>query len=572
MQTRIFGMLDATWFRRTVLALYTVGLAGVIAAYIGISLLSVQTSVYLRGPETLEKGRPNAVRGVVLDAQKGQFRRDVEGTFRLRPMPPDATTETSSQGPVSFPLGSARPNSRGLLHTQLTLPDDVPTGPSTLVFRADGPGIEPFEAETAIEVVARDSAPPSWPDRTPRIGDETRRERLEEGPVLESRGDLRVDILPLDGEFARGLTNRVYLRTYDRSTGEPVSANVQFESVEGMGRWGLKSELPETVSTDEMGIARIEWEPAGGQKWQLVARERLGDAIDRERERRTGRATIHAHTVAAQFVTRLESPLLVESRPVRGDVRSLFRSNDVYIDLIRGDEWLTATETSLQSREASFALQTPEFDDEQWLYCIQVYSGLYTIGHAWDVARAVEASGRNASAHRRALDRTVAWIAEHRDDPYFEHLDGERVFDEETTYGANEMEGWLRAYLEAIPRQFESSQTLLNPQKADRRALEAWKDRVQRDLMLPIVLALIIALLFVLHAVVTGMLEDRAHRETLRDLDVEMELDGALPDDEMLSAEATERRARWRRYVLIAIVVATFVLFGLGLLQMLSYM
>ncbi len=573
MQTSPSDMLASTWFRYTVIALYAVGLAGVIGAYIGISLLDVQTSAYFRGTDTLEKGRGHAVRGVVLDASKGTFRTDVQVTFRLYPEPPEAIADSEPDPSSHFVLGTARPNQRGLIHTQLELPAgrDIPSGPSTLVLQATGSGLETFEARTRVRVRASESTTPTWPEPTSRLADETRRRRLSGEAVRESSGDLRVDILPFDGAFARGLTSRAYLRTYDRSTGEPVPATVRFETVEARGQWGQDDQLPQQLETDRMGIASFEWRPAGGQRWTLVARERLGEAIDRERPRRTGESTIRVYTVASQFVVQLESPVWVEDRPVRGSLHTLFRSSDVFLDLFRGDEWLAAGETSIQDRQASFALESPDLGPSQWLYRIQAYSGLYSVEEAWDVAYAVGASGRNPSDYRESLQRVVAWMAEHRDDPYFEYLDRETPFEADDS-NLSELETWLRAYLEAIPRHVERSDSLFNTLEADRRELESWKDEIQRDLMIPIVLALVIALLVILYAVVTGILESRAHRETLRELDVDLEFDESLEIDGTLSEQATERRARLRRYLLIGISVATFVFFGLGLLQILSYM
>lgn len=574
---RLREIFSSSRFRGATLGLYVLFLTAVVAVYIGVSLLEVQTAAYVRGESVLEKGEPNPVRGGILEAPTGLFRRDVEVEFFLRPSTGAENEKTKADERIS--LSAAVPRRMGVFHEALIVPDSTEPGTYELVLEARGPSFERFEASSRVEVVESGAAEPDWPSRTSRISNEERREELESGPIEAESGEIAVDVLPFDGELSRGLPGRVFLRTYEADSGKPVSATVHFDEIEAMGRWGRGSELPSTVTTDGLGLAELQLEPVGGQKWHVRAEERLTSGSERE-EPRSGTATLLIHTVASQLSIEMRRPIVRGERLVQGKIANLFRDGVLYVDLYGNDRWLHGTDTPVGDRIGAFETTLPEgAEGESWLYRLQAHRGLYGAGDSWDSTYFVDSSVLEESGRRSILERVAAFVAEHREeDPYFERVAESEAIASASSEGTATLETGLRAYLAAIPRTFSRTETLFNTRAADREAYENWKDEVHSDLMIVIVVGLMGGLGVLAYVVLAGVRRHREHDERLRDVDDDLaashdaEAYDALPG-EGLEPEAGGIISESIQYVTLAFVaLATFVMFALGLMLLLSYL
>lgn len=595
---RLHAILSRTWVRRSVLGLYTSVLALTIAGYMGVSWLQLQTVAYVRGSSVLYKDRPHVVRGVIRDAPSGRLRSQVEvGFFLLEPnegeegAPRRSKRSAESDEVEGALLGTATPGGSGIFEASFDVPESIEPGTYDLALRAQGPTMEPFEAFRQVEVRREKDPGVTWPAKTTRISNEERRRDLESGPVRSQEGAVQIDVLPLDGELARGLTNRLYLRTYDAESGEPVAARVVFEDVEGMGRWsGEGAEHPETVETDQMGLAEVPLEPIGGQEWDLRAEptEQLGESggvsggegsNGDERERggsveSSGTATLRLHTVPTQVSVYVGRPIVQSRRRIQGAIRSLFQSGDLLVDLYRGDDWLMASRSTLRDRRAEARLDVPQTAANDWLIRLQLARGFYDAGNNWETQYVVDSAGLEGDGIRSALERLAGWIAEHRaDDAYFQHV-AETDAPAWEAAGPKKREMWLRAYLSAIPRHFSRPETLISTKKRDREALASWKRDVQSKLMYAVGIGLAGGLAMLMYVVLVGVRRHRQHEKELREVDTELaaeQFDGEpYGDDNWLVAESTADNLRAGLLGLVALT--TFAMFAAGIMLLLSYM
>lgn len=574
MNERLREAFQSASLRWTVIGLYVLSLGLTIGVYIGVSVLDVPTAAYFRGSANLEKGRPNAVRGVVLNARTGKFRRDVEVDFHLQSRGGDTSSEgsESSQKVAGKQIGEGRPGLGGIVHAKLEVPEEIETGAHELVVQADGSRMDPFRATTSVRVKSGGDGD-LWLSSESRFTDPERQEEWSAGPVVEQNGELAVDVLPPDGEVPRGLPTTMHLVTYDAETGEPVSAEVRFETIEGLGQWGQEVDMPESIETDEMGLASVSLEAAGGQKWSLAASELDAPGDEEPRE---GTAKLQIHTVASQISLSLERPYVGRDRRVRGRVDTLFQGGELLVDVYRGPEWLTATGLGLKARKGDFEFDAQTVQAEGgWLYRLQMSRDFYSAGNAWDVAHLVALETASKQGIREAVGRTVSLVAEERDDAsYFDYVASEERV-EDVTAGKDELEDWLSAYLRAIPRHFARGETLFNSQEADRDELEAWKDEVQSDLMVVIIAALVGGFAVLLYVIVAGIRRNRRHDRRLREVDDELAADDEESDSADLEPDVSSTgplSGRLQAGLLGVVAVATLVMFALGLILLLSYL
>ena len=572
---RLRDILQSSWFRRTVLALYVSLLSITIGIYIGISMLEVRTAVFFRGDAEIEKGRPNAVRGVVLNAKTGRFRRKVAVDFVLTGPDVEETDDSAALFERAEFLGSTRPSDDGVVELPLEVPEEVEPGDYRLWLRARGPAIDDYTANRKVEVVEKSEDRERWLPQVSRIADEKRRERFSRGPIIEESGAIAIDVLPLDGEVPRGLPGNIYLVTYDAETGEPVSATVTFDKVEGIGQWGGQADLPTQVETDALGLAPISLEAVGGQKWTVTADE---TAEREEGEERIGTATIEIHTVASQMALELDRPFVRPGGDITGDLHSLFRSGALQLDLYRGRPWLLATHTSIgDGRTARVEIGLPDnAGSDGWLYRIQASRGVYGAGASWDVVHVLAPPANRTSALRGTLGRLTALIAENRDEhPYFQYLADEHLVRKIPANRAR-IVGWTAAMTHALPRHFSRPGTLFNNQKAERKALETWIDEAQSDLMIPIIAALVGGLAVLLYVGIAGWRRKREHEQHLKEIDddlaMEAEASGEASGLEEASEVETEAGGDLLAWLLAVVALATLVMFGLGLLLLLTYL
>ncbi len=575
---RLRALYRHPWSRRAVLGVYVALLFATIAVYIGLSTLDVHTAGYFRGASELERGRPNAVRGVILNARTGKFRREVEVAFWLRERGSGGESGDEWEAhdvppPGSLgrdPLAEARPGPGGLVHTVLQVPEAVEAGDYELVVRADGPGIDAFSAATPVTVAAASDEIERWLPAVSRVSDPERRQEVADGPVVDRQGDLAVDLLPPDGEAPRGLPTEMHLVTYDAETGEPVEAAVTFEETEGLGQWGQTADLPDRVETDAMGVAPVSVEAAGGQEWTVSAEELGGGDTS---ELRRGEATFEIHTVASQLSLSLERPYVGPRGRLRGRVYTLFVGDELLVDLYRGAEWLMPTSFALEGRSGRFEFEPTGVEpSEEWLYRLQLSRDFYGAGEAWDAAHLVALEEVDESALREALGRTAELVAGHRDEsPYFRYVaEGGTISQIAAT--RTQLEGWLTAYLEALPRHFARPGTLFNTQERDRERLEAWADELQSDLLIVIVIAFVGGFAVLAYVIVVGVRRTREHDRQLRAVDDELAV-GEAENGEGVEPESGGGLGERLQAVLLGLVgVATLVMFALGLILLLSYM
>ncbi|QDG51623.1 hypothetical protein FIV42_12955 [Persicimonas caeni] len=549
--------LTSPTFRHTAIGLYVVCLAALIGVYVWVSLLQVEYAAYIQGDQTFEKGRPNAMRGVVLDAPSGQFIRGagieltlVDGTYES-----DEKLDSLLALP-STGVAKARTAPSGHVHLKATVPEDWTAGEQALVVRADGSNVENFRTGSKIAVAERTAPVDYWPRRTERLPKDDGRRGTK--TVASSEGPIQIELLPADGRVSRGLRSEVFLRTVDRETKEPVSVALVFEKAEGM----RQGDLPKELRTDEMGLARLDIVAMTDQTWTLATKP------EREGEEPSS-AKLHVTTVPTQVALQMNEPLAVSGEPADGVVYSLFQSGGVMVDLYNGDDWVDAAAFGIRPDRSGVRAKVPALDEEGLLYRVQVYKSIYDAGGAWDIEYLVAAEGRGLDDYQQAAQKLADYVAERTDDPYFDAVAGSDVF--VTTVDTAKLRLWIVAMLEAVPRHFDAPPLLINSQKAAREKLAAWKDDVKGDLMILTAIALLIGLAVVGYLVLMGVKSYQQQNQMLRDVELEMSLDEE-GDEAYAQLDKSINEANWVAGLQIFIVVATLVFFTLGILLLLSYL
>lgn len=561
--------------QRAAIVAYVACLAGLIVVFVFISMMQVEHAAYIQAAPTLEKERPNVMRGMVLDAQRGTRLTGaiVEVELLDGSYEGDETLERVSElDPTQIARG--RTERSGYVHLAAEVPAERAAGEQALVLRAESSGIDEFRVGRTIEVVERSVATDYWPERTDRLPEDDERRGAE--IVRDSEGPIRIDVLPADAQVSRGLRSRVYLRTTDRDTGAPVAAKLRFEEAEGM----REGKFPERLETDRLGLARVDFVPVTDQSWTLEA-QAAGQSDQRDKRDKQGkqdqsepsRTKLDIQTTPAQVSLQMQDVLAVAGRPVDGAVDSLSGSGGLMVDLYNGDDWVDASTFGLRREGSGVRVNVPELDDRGLLYRVQVYGSLYDPGGAWDVEYLVAADGRQLSDYQQAAQALAEYISEHSDDSYFGHLAEQNIF--ATTTSRTELRGWIEAMLLAVPRHFDAPPILINSQKQARDELDAWKKDVKADLILLTALALLIGLAVVGYLVLMGIRNYRDQNRMLRDVDFEMSLDEDEYGGYGQGAGELDRSIAHGNVVAglqIFIVVMTLILFTLGILLLLSYL
>ncbi len=550
--------------QKAAIALYVVCLVALIVAFVSVSLMKVERAAYIQGPSALEKGRPNAMRGVLLDAPSGRFLTDTDVDLSLiagahrAPMSPEELAKSST-----IAIATGRTAASGHVHMRARVPTDTKPGGYTLLLRAEGAQAKGFQTTRSVRVVERSVPADYWPERTERLPQGS---DAKDAKTLEkSQGPVRIDILPDDGRISRGVASEVYLRASDRHTGEPVSVRVDFDKAEGMGT----GKLPASVHTDKLGLVRVPVEAMGDQTWTLsthTATNASKGAADPSEP--TSSVTVHLTTVPTQVSVQMNDVLAVAGEPLDGVVHSLFRSGGVMVDLYNADDWVDAAAYGIRPDQSGIRVRVPRLDKRAPLYRVQVYRSLYNPGGAWDIEYLVASDGRSLDDYQKAATTLSALLAKHTDDAYFDWLARSDVF---ATAGRDELRRWIGAMLRAVPRHLDRPSALINSQKADRDRLDAWKAGVKSDLMLLTAVALLIGMAVVVYLVILGVRSYRKQNQLLRDVEFEMSMDEA--DAEASSElDKTIGQANLVAGLQIFIVMATLVFFMLGLLLLFSHL
>jgi hypothetical protein len=561
-------------FRHTAIALYVVCLVGLIVGFVSVSLLQVEHAAYIQASPTLEKGRPNAMRGVVLHAPTGRFmtRASIEVELADGTYEGEESLEALWLGRTES-IAQGQTERSGHMHLTADVPEGWEAGDYALVMQADGQAVENFRTGAPVAVAERSVDKAYWPERIDRLPKD---DRSRESAVVESEGPVKIDLLPLDGRVSRGLKGELFLRTTNRETGEPISTPVDFSKVEGLGTDGL----PDSVQTDELGLARIELTAITDQTWTLhsSAADHLENHPDEasaydDLKNRSNRAKLHVTTVPTQVSLEMSDVVAVAGESADGVVSSLFKSGGLMVDLYNGDDWVQAAAFGIRPDQSGIRVRVPSIERRGPLYRVQVYKNFFDQGGAWDVEYLVAADGHSLADYQQAAQTLAAHIADQMDDPYFARLAASDTFAMATDKA--KLRRWIEAMLEAVPRHFDAPPILINSQKADRDKLDKWKKDVKADLIALTAIALLIGLAVLGWLVTLGIQSYRHQNRMLRDVEFEMSLDAhgeTTSDEEALALDKSISEGNFVAGLQIFIVVATLVLFTLGILLLLSYL
>lgn len=642
LRERLVGWSRNRWVRRAALGTYVLILLGLTGAYIGISRMQVETAVYLKGDATLSTDHDNPVRGTVLHAPTGRERTDIKLHLHLVPRDGDApardihaATDASGQRSAEryartlkraetdgavVAHWSVDPDASGLIEAALPPPTDAEPGPHWLYAELTGDEVDTFVARRALRVEDRsfddiEAVPP----RSYRV-ERDRKRAVDDGSVAKQSGPIAIDVVPQDGVVPRGLNSSVLVRTYRAETGEPVRATVRFESVEASaGRAAGREPNYQAVDTNRHGLATIDVQAVGDQRWNLVAVPKdptsfttedtdraassggsTDDADTSDAEQTPGRstATIQLITVTSQTSFSLKSDVVEagadtsrSSRAVVGETASLFRRGRMFGDLYYGDVWIGATSGSFQKYTSRLEWVVPTVTSPR-LFRAQVHRDMYVPASAWDSRYVAALPDRNPETlvdtiervYQRGMEEDV--ITSETAATYHQYIvDRTDEWRETSPPPRRELLALLEAGLRSLPRGFTAAPTLFNTRQADRKALEERIAEAQSDLMVFTAIVLLIALLGIGAVVVHEVRKRRQHADEMRAVDVEIQSAAAeLAKTEGDSAEATTEpdaaaeldlpsvRSSWLESLLTVVTLATFVLFAVGLLLVLSYM
>ncbi|MBA2663436.1 MAG: hypothetical protein H0U74_14205 [Bradymonadaceae bacterium] len=551
---------------RAAIALYVVCVVGVVGAYMGVSTLDVRHSVYFQGASVLQSGQPNAMRGVFMNAQTGEFLGQSEIKLTLL----EASEGTPERRTAA--LGSGHARSGGLVHLQIEAPPDWPAGKHELLVEAQNAASGEFVVRREVELahgLSREQS--AWPARTPRAEPQKkaaprRRKAGADGEASapEEPPAIRVDVLPGDNELVRGLMNTIYIRTTDAKTQRPLPARVRFKEVKGI----VQDTLPGELRTDRLGLARLQFVPVTDQVWKLEVEQIAARGAAPAEAPIKVEADVRLSTVAAQFSLQLKEHVAVPGTQIEGVVYSLFESGGYFVDLYEQQRWLDAAAFGLSPGSSGLRVAVPRQPGASGIYRVQVYQSFYNPANAWDVAYVAHARDTSTDALREAAAHVLGFIAEHTEgvDPYFVTVQGEQAL-----IGAThaELSRWLEAFLLAIPRHFVQPPALINTQQQDRTSLELWKVEVKRGLKLLAILIFVIGMAVVLYFVLQGILRARAQSRLLREVD--FELDG-FDDADYAGREQAARLEQIAVALQGFIVLMSVALFGLGILMLLNYL
>lgn len=567
--------------QRGALILYVLSLAGVIFVYFVVSAMEIPYSVYLQGSPELVRGEPNAVRGMLMNAQNGRILGRVAGV----------SLGLERDG-VFTELATPSPGPGGVMHAQLIPPTSLAVGEYDLVLRATISMSEPvFESRAPVEVIAPPKpARGEWPAHVERMP-EVERERTRLG-LLDGDGPVRIDVIPERPVLARGLPGEVFLRATDRVTGEPLACEIVFDEVKGLLEQG---EPPRRVRTDATGLARVRFAPTTTHHWELSTR--CGEPLDEpppaeeggssddvaeevEDPRPRSEARVQLGTAPSQLTLKMREPMAMPGAGVDGLVRSLFREGGLYADLYRDGRWVWAGSFGLRDNAGGVRLDVPEGLGEGGysLYRVQISNDIYFQGNAWDVRHLMSGSSVTDASIDAAIERVVA---RHLEQP---GLDEERAAylrfleREPARWRALPSRARLRmlaALLRDVPTHFEFPPAVMNSLDRDQRELDAWKQGVRDQLMIIAALVALVGVLVLTLAVLAGVQQALRRQELYHQVELEL-AEQDLPDlDEHIDAAAVLRDGKIARAMAVVqggVVFGTLIIFIVGVLLMMRYL
>ena len=462
----------------------------------------------------------------------------------------DAVTTFAIDG---VEVGQAKTQSHGHLHAQLEPPVNL-VGTRKLDIVVRHPQIEAFRTSVDVEIV-RPGEAAAWPEATSRRSEGAR--TTEE----EWEGELRVRLLPTNGELPRGLSSVAYLLLTD-AEGKPVQGAIKFEKVEGM----LDGELAREYRTDALGLAQIELTPVTSLKIEVAATDADGPPEAADSAPRTGEGSLWVDAVVSQFSMRPTQSLAVPGLPVEALVSSLHRSGGVLVDLYESGRWVAADAYGIAPNVSGVRAVVPE-DVRADVVRMQVYQDLFEQGTAWDVRWFARAPSQAPSQCSAALGRVLAVLASNDSTvkSWAASVLAEGVATDPAR-AAGRCSLWLEAALRAMPVHFEPSPILVNSQQTDRDELDAWREQMQSKLIVATTLVLVVGFLFILLLVLQGVQRSQRHAALIREVEIETASDSQLTDAPSFDVE------KWLVALRSAIVILTIFTFGAALIMLLGWL
>lgn len=544
------GLSLQTILFRGAIGLYVACITTLVASYIAVSSMDIDVSMYLQAPSTLHAELPTAARGIVMNAPTGNLFVGADTSFKIG-------EET---------IGKAETQPHGHLHVQLQ-PSHAAVGNQNLNLTVDHPLVEEFEVDVPVEVVAEQDSF-QWPEATSRQTDE-KRSREEEW-----EGELKVRVLPGDGELPRGLPSTIYLLLIDAETGAPVQGTIALDKLEGM----VDSELPKTFQTDELGLAKVTLTAVTSQRWTLTATasgtadegdDKAGDKKEQgdkeEGEGRSGTGTVRIYTVASQFSFSPSRLIAVPGQPVEGLVHTLHRSGGILVDLYDGTRWAHADAFGISAKGAGVRSIVPT-DVKSPLVRMQVYQDLFGAASAWDSRWLIVSDSAGPDACEPALRKLLNLHVVHNPDlaDWASHALKSPALD--ATFRTGTCSAWLEAALLGVPHRFDPAPLLVNTQKEDREELEGWRKGVQAKLIIATSGVLFVGFAFVLLLVLRGMKRAQMHAQVIREVELETASEAELETPKPFDVD------KWLVVLQTVIIIATIFTFGMSLLMLLSWM
>ncbi|RDV36648.1 hypothetical protein DV096_18060 [Bradymonadaceae bacterium TMQ3] len=561
---------------RSAIALYVLMMLGLITASVAIGNRDVRSALYLTGSPTWNPHRPYALRALYFDAATGA---------RLAP----DHFEVQWSAPNSPPLATAEAGPGHYLHIQLPPNDHLaPTHPATSpdalapTHPATSPDALAPEGDTTAETreicaLARRQTVPDlrecWtielrePPRTPSealqhaIGsptsrdpdqDERRTALTDDDPTSE----LAMQIGPVDGELVRGLPDTLWLRVFERDTGQPRRANLEITLERGL----TQTPLPTSLTTDPLGLARLPVNAMTELTLKVIARPYAPTDAPA-----SASYTLRLPTVAAQFAVSLPRPYTIAGQSVEGSVNTILTDSPFMTDLFEGTSMIAANAFGSSKGSGGFTLPTPEANAPGPLARVQVYQSFFGAGDAWDIAHLLILKDGSPQTLRQSTALLLEHLhTTHPDEHWDTYLDLLTPPHSPSVDTPARLTPLIEFALNRLPRDFQSPQPLLNTREEDRRELEDWKNEIQRDLYHMMIVVLLVGLLIVAYFALLGLRRLRRERSLLAEID--LEFDAPLTDnsDTRLEDLVTLFQA--------FIVFATIALFGLGIILVVSYL
>ncbi len=586
--------LRSTKVRRIALVVYVLCLSGLIFAYFVVSAMEVPTSAYVQSSSEWVAGHPNALRGMIMNAQNGR-------TYtRVHEM--ELALVREGQDPIKLSEPEVGPG--GIIHMQVRPPRQTPLGTYDVRLRVWLEASSPaFEARSPVEILPplQATKPLALPERTERMN-EAEAERTRLG-VLSSDGPVHIDIVPRQPVLARGLPNTVYLRTTERETGQPIPCSVRFDAIEGLFEGDPP---PAQIQTNTQGIGRVALTPTTTHHWKVstacsppasegaaseasdgknspAASVVIGDTSPRSKAR------IQLGTAATQMAFHMKHAQTGPDETAKGVLRTIFEDGGGFVDLWRNGRWVWASSFGFRGGRGGIHLDIPEAPSTQpeLLYRAQVFQDIWVQGRAWDAqylwgaAQGDEqgtkaAIERLAKLHHTALrdvrgedGRVPEGVSERL--AYFEWLRAHpghlRELSEEQ---ANDL---LRAMLREIPEHYTRPPVLINSQDRDQRELDARKDAIRAQLYWMTVLMMCIGVAALALVVMWGLQHARHKQRLLEEVEQELIVQGEDAADIDEATVAREGKlARAMAVVQGAVVLGTLLIFIFGVLMIMKFM